>query len=724
MLGDSYAFNVDPINRDSIRRGLDLLLLFAANERLKKFIFLPSQTTKYPALDIEFSPMGKALCINTIGKMLQKTVSAIQSKISRINDLLYNQEKMLNVFTAYFDSLCQSETDAKDFVDWCSMVCKENAGRLKLFHEKENETSSGILFNLVIILNRITKKMFSLPEAERRKCFTDISYAFVDQNIGIEKETKLCPGEKIPAIKVTSPLPLLFVASHRLLSIFYGTLVASFKRALRQSLGTILTIKLISSQLDNKVFFGELVEFFSNTADYLWSIMEVPDGDLGHTASPSPLIRLVPEFLVKNMVEFFGFIISFKKAEIMTPRVLNILRCLSTLQGSSVLCPSPYLRLEIVKVTGQLFKGPSDSKGPEFKFEEVPDISRRLIPSFFSYIVSSSAMSPVDREGLRYNVNGVLWRILMRQETTQFLVRSSAWAEDFVKVIHEEHADVVNIFEDMLSELSEIEVVNTMEKENSWHDRVGERNEKLALKKAFTEKLGMQSKILTEYAHVIFSLIPAPSVRDEPYAAVWNNVFDNAALGEFAEVINFIASHLVGPKRITYRMKETDYNFPFTYLLKETIKSYARLAKFPDFPSALANDQCSFDSSIFKELAERYQALPQEEYEADVTSSLKTLEELTAATKAAFEKEHGYVDDITDAPDEFLDSLTYELMHDPVILPDVDMRVDMSTIRQHLAKEGYCPFTRKPLKIEDVKPDLELKKRIEDFIAKHRDVKK
>jgi ubiquitin conjugation factor E4 B len=78
-------------------------------------------------------------------------------------------------------------------------------------------------------------------------------------------------------------------------------------------------------------------------------------------------------------------------------------------------------------------------------------------------------------------------------------------------------------------------------------------------------------------------------------------------------------------------------------------------------------------------------------------------------------------------------------MREPVILPSSRVTVDISTIKSHLLSDPIDPFTRIPLKIEDVipsepplfrcmaliyterhTPDVELQKRIEAYITERR----
>ena len=82
----------------------------------------------------------------------------------------------------------------------------------------------------------------------------------------------------------------------------------------------------------------------------------------------------------------------------------------------------------------------------------------------------------------------------------------------------------------------------------------------------------------------------------------------------------------------------------------------------------------------------------------------------------------------------------YTLMRDPVTLPASRAVVDRSTIKSHLLSDTKDPFNRMPLKLEEVipsmfrihcsfeslltlcatSPDVELKQRIDAFLAERR----
>ena len=75
--------------------------------------------------------------------------------------------------------------------------------------------------------------------------------------------------------------------------------------------------------------------------------------------------------------------------------------------------------------------------------------------------------------------------------------------------------------------------------------------------------------------------------------------------------------------------------------------------------------------------------------------------------------------DLGEIPDEFLDPVMYTLMTDPIKLPSGGT-MDRSNILRHLLTDETDPFTRQPLKAEDLVPDAELKAKIDAWIAERK----
>lgn len=70
---------------------------------------------------------------------------------------------------------------------------------------------------------------------------------------------------------------------------------------------------------------------------------------------------------------------------------------------------------------------------------------------------------------------------------------------------------------------------------------------------------------------------------------------------------------------------------------------------------------------------------------------------------------------VAEPPDDFLDPILNVLMSDPVILPS-GVRLDRKTIQRHLANSATDPYTQQQLKEEDLVDDVELKRRVRDWL--------
>ena len=78
--------------------------------------------------------------------------------------------------------------------------------------------------------------------------------------------------------------------------------------------------------------------------------------------------------------------------------------------------------------------------------------------------------------------------------------------------------------------------------------------------------------------------------------------------------------------------------------------------------------------------------------------------------------------DTSDAPDEFLDGLMFELMDEPMKLPS-GFYMDKKNLEKALLSKPLDPFTQVPLKLEDCVLDEDLKKQIDEYKAKKRSAK-
>ncbi len=153
------------------------------------------------------------------------------------------------------------------------------------------------------------------------------------------------------------------------------------------------------------------------------------------------------------------------------------------------------------------------------------------------------------------------------------------------------------------------------------------------------------------------------------------------------------------------------YHFNPRTLLPEIVDIYLNLGGSSAFIEAVAADGRSYKPETFAATTRILRS-----------KLLKGNEEIAAwealCTKLSTAKD--IIDraeqDFGDLPAEFEDPIMGDLMKDPVVLPSHQI-VDRSTIVQHLLSDQTDPFTRQPMKIEDVVPATELQQKIEAWKA-------
>jgi len=188
-----------------------------------------------------------------------------------------------------------------------------------------------------------------------------------------------------------------------------------------------------------------------------------------------------------------------------------------------------------------------------------------------------------------------------------------------------------------------------------------------------------------------------------------------------ADMLDYNLDIMVGDRRKSLRVAQPqEYGFHPRQLLADFVSVFTNLSEMQSFVQAIARDLRSYKAQNFDKateiLTKGVVMKSPEEIRAWTTLGTKV-----AQTKAEDEQEE---EDLGEAPDEFTDPLMATLMQDPVILPTSRTIIDRATIRSHLLSDPTDPFNRAPLKIEDVIPDTEMKRKIEEWKAEKKAARK
>jgi len=212
-----------------------------------------------------------------------------------------------------------------------------------------------------------------------------------------------------------------------------------------------------------------------------------------------------------------------------------------------------------------------------------------------------------------------------------------------------------------------------------------------------------------------------------------------------AQLLNSFLSALAGPNRTKLRtdnMEDLGFNPRLT--LFKTLEAYAHLGKFQNSQAggrlvASAAADSPFVKAVVAETryfgasAEgigyltyavgvfRKNTWVTDEGEDAGALGFITQSLVPALTEAATTQAEDEELDLEEgAPDDFLDPMMFTLMTDPVRLPTSGTIMDRQHIARALLDNPQDPFSRQPLTAAELEPEVELKARIEAYVAQKR----
>jgi len=176
---------------------------------------------------------------------------------------------------------------------------------------------------------------------------------------------------------------------------------------------------------------------------------------------------------------------------------------------------------------------------------------------------------------------------------------------------------------------------------------------------------------------------------------------------------------LVGkPQRKTLKLKDPEkYEFRPKELLAQIVNIYVNLDRGDSqgvFSRAISSDGRSYRDELFTEALGVLKNLGVLNMQM-----LEDFEALGAKTRASSQEMMDEEALLGDIPDDFLDPIQYTLMTDPVILPSSKTTIDRSVIQRHLLSDQTDPFNRSLLTADMLIPDIDLKRKIDEYLAMH-----
>ncbi len=200
-----------------------------------------------------------------------------------------------------------------------------------------------------------------------------------------------------------------------------------------------------------------------------------------------------------------------------------------------------------------------------------------------------------------------------------------------------------------------------------------------------------------------------------------NFFIKNDFISQLVGYLNYSLNIFGSPLNYELKLKNiNEYNFNPHFILGSILSTYSAFYDKFHFIEGVIKDERSYKFSNFdraKNLVANNKNITITE--PDFNNYIKFVDNLRREEKIIKNEEINY----DDAPQEFLDGLTFLIMTDPVKLPKSQVILDRKTIETHLLSDQTDPFNREPLTKEMLIPCPTLKAKIEEYIQNKKNEK-
>ncbi|KAG8745833.1 hypothetical protein FRC10_006860 [Ceratobasidium sp. 414] len=419
--------------------------------------------------------------------------------------------------------------------------------------------------------------------------------------------------------------------------------------------------------------------------------------------------RMLPEYFVEDIVDYY-----LSRPDMIDISVkTELLKFILTFLSSTWYIKNPFLKSKLLQILfyGTLPYGREREGALGPLINSLPLSLQHLMPALMSFYVeveqTGASSQFYDKFESRRNISYILKAIWTNPTHRETLGRTAQDTDRFVRFANLLMNDATYLLDELLTKLALIkDIQQLMARKEEWEAMsVEDRREK---EKYFRQYEGMATSYSTLSKSTVGLL--RDFTKETKAAFLTPEIVDR-----LAAMLNYNLDMLCGPRCSSLHVKDMEkYRFQPRTLLGEIFQVYLNLSGDAPFVRAVASEGRSYKKEVFLNAASivrKYSIKSETEIE-QFRLFINAVEE----AKALIEAE----DDLSDAPEEFMDPLMYTLMRDPVTLPSSRATVDRSTIKAHLLSDVTDPFNRSPLKIEDVVSNEELKAKIEAWLTERR----
>lgn len=462
----------------------------------------------------------------------------------------------------------------------------------------------------------------------------------------------------------------------------------------------------------------------------------------------SKCLKWIPEFLIENIIDFMLFLRYFD----LKPKILTIksdlepfLMMIVLFMGSQNRMRNPHLRAKMSEMLEALLPNVQVNVQPMYlePLYKKPYFIEHLFPSLLDVFVSIEISDETNNGDVvafeqKFNYRRPMYvafkYLCTWPEHQQKLKSLAAFAEHnmdsvqspiFLRFINLLINDAIFLLDEGLSLMAKLREAQQERDSGAW---ARESTQQRQQNEANFVHLGRLAKF---HNFIGRDTIATLTIITDHVKSFFSH---KILVDRMASMLNYFLHHLVGPNKKNFKVKQmNEYEFNPGDLVKNISRIYVNLAcqRPLSLPSAINL------ASSFPEINEKYEAFclaicqDDRSYSADLLSQAceiltqklgqpmlgEDIMQVDRCVKEVMRRQRKREIPVDDIPEEFLDPLMSTMMSDPVILPGSKKVLDRATISRHLLSDHTDPYTRSPLTMDMLVPDVELKKKIEEFIT-------
>ncbi|ODN80543.1 hypothetical protein, variant 2 [Cryptococcus amylolentus CBS 6039] len=496
-------------------------------------------------------------------------------------------------------------------------------------------------------------------------------------------------------------------------------LTAQGEAAIKKLKGDLAVLHASIHAYDTQLLDNNLIRPTVSFLGFLMTwLVRLVDPDHAFPAKPVSLplpkeapiaFRMLPEYLFENVADYFEFLARYEP-EALDDVDKDIFITFSIVFLTPDYVNNPFMKAKLVTILSYgLYPVGYWRQGPLFDRLSVLGVStEHLMPTLIRFYIDVEATGGHTQFWDKFNyrrdmghIFKALWGNPLHREA--FIKSRHDDFDQFIRFVNMLMNDTTFHLDESLTGLTKIGTIEAQRANTAtWaamdqaerQDLEGELNQAEGSVPWHTQ-MGLDNvKLIRDFTATTMEPFVAAEIVDRLAASLDENLMT-----------------LVGPKMTDLKVTNPDkYKFKPKDLLAAIAQIYLNLASAPEFIRAVANDGRAYSKELFEKFARtlKNRAIMTESEVAEVVSFTQKVEDMKATIDMEDERE---------IPDEFLDPLLSTLMKDPVILPVSRISIDRGTIRTVLLSKEADPFNNVPLKFEECLPDVELKARIDAWVA-------